>query len=468
MPCWLLVLNDGGYPLFSRSYGLPSAAFSFATMGLLSAVHSSAGNTGFGVRRLSSHDAHLSYRSCTGGIILVFASSDVHADEEDMDRRMGQMYDAIVFVNGKNKIQDTRNVERTKRQIRSAAPLLSLFLLDDSFLLHMCTGLPEVCLLDDSLFTTVSTLAGLCGTRHAALYAGGRLGAWTADWCLLDGRDLFTVACFLRSATPAQARDVPVYLAHSTLGGTQASVGRTPYRLLTIAIATQMELVLLCGPSPTIVDAMQLVTSTILGQPTSSKHKQVLSPMHASLMASRVDFTRHVHSEFTFHEDMLGFMLVCHADKLVGGDESRAKIVTSFLPGAPVQPLAKGKEKEKGRRSPSPSRKSHPAVEPPSPSPFAPDNPLYAGSLLSDTVVLQRSHALLGFYQLVKSELDETDGPGPQVDEAYMIAPHRGFFACKRGPHRLYVMFAEKVPQTSHGPLTRELMDKLETITHRL
>lgn len=118
MPCWLLLLNDAGFPLFSRSYGMPSSAFSFPTMGLLSAVHSSAGNSGFAVTRLSSHDAHIRYRMFTGGLILVIATSDTHVGEEESHDRMGHIYDALVFLIGRHKIQELRNVERTKRQIR--------------------------------------------------------------------------------------------------------------------------------------------------------------------------------------------------------------------------------------------------------------------------------------------------------------------------------------------------------------
>lgn len=146
MPCWLLLLTDAGFPLFSRSYGLPSEAFNFPTMGLLSAIHSSAGNSGFSITRMSSKDAHIIYRMFTGGLIIVFSTSDLHLSEDSIYAKMGQIYDSLVFLIGRPKLQDLRHVERTKRQIRSCANILSQFLVEDSYLLQMGTGIPECCI----------------------------------------------------------------------------------------------------------------------------------------------------------------------------------------------------------------------------------------------------------------------------------------------------------------------------------
>jgi hypothetical protein len=47
MPSWLLFQSEAGFPLFSRSAGLPGAAFSFATTGLLAAAQQAAAAGGF-------------------------------------------------------------------------------------------------------------------------------------------------------------------------------------------------------------------------------------------------------------------------------------------------------------------------------------------------------------------------------------------------------------------------------------
>src|SRR4051812_16141425 len=113
MPCWLLLLNDSGFPLFSRSYGLPASAFSFPTMGLLSALVSSASAQNFSLTRLQSHDATIHFKQCTGGFIIVYATSDHHQSDGMIERLINQIYDAIMFCIGKTKLQDLRNTERT-------------------------------------------------------------------------------------------------------------------------------------------------------------------------------------------------------------------------------------------------------------------------------------------------------------------------------------------------------------------
>lgn len=120
MPCWLLVLNDGGFPLFSRSCGLPADAFSFPTLGLLSAVHSSADSAGFALQHIHSHDAAIVYQTFPAGLILVYSSSDTHLSSGDVyvREKLSAMYASMVLVNGRVRMHDMKSVERMKRQIR--------------------------------------------------------------------------------------------------------------------------------------------------------------------------------------------------------------------------------------------------------------------------------------------------------------------------------------------------------------
>ena len=243
---------------------------------------------------------------------------------------------------------------------------------------------------------------------------------------------MFTLSCFLRSCTPAQSRDVPVYLAHSTLSGgaaNPAQTGRTPYRLLTISLMHELELVLLCGPSPSLMGAVAAAQTTILSgvalphsfpsaglTPASSVPKSAQagtgahSAMYHSLLSSALDFPRHLPNSFQFHAGILGFLFVFQQ----GSGKARARMVSSFLPN-PTNLSAQAEEAanlalaasngKKGRRSPSPSPRRSSPVEPPSPSQFAPSNPLFSSSLLSEASVLSRSHALLCFYEFVQPQL---------------------------------------------------------------
>jgi hypothetical protein len=184
MPSWLLLQSEAGFPLFSRSSGLPGAAFSFATTGLLAAASQAAAAGGFVLSRLGAHDAAVHTASYPGGLVLVLASSDAQsATPEALSARAQRAYDALLFLLGRAKLQDLRHVERTKRHIRSAANLLSLLLVDDAYVLQMGTGFPECCITSSaSVFDDLRALAAACNTAHAAIYAQHRMYAWTEQW----------------------------------------------------------------------------------------------------------------------------------------------------------------------------------------------------------------------------------------------------------------------------------------------
>jgi hypothetical protein len=470
MPTWLLLQSEAGFPLFSRSAGLPSAAFSFATTGLLAAAQQAAAAGGFVLTRLQAHDAAVHASTYPGGLILVLASSEAQsASPAAMAARAQRAHDALLFLLGRAKMQDLRHVERTKRHIRSAAHLLSLLLVEDTYLLQMGTGIPECCIASSSkVFDDLRLIASGCNVQHAALYAQHRMYAWTDEWTKLDSRDLFTISAFLRSSPPAQARDVPVYLAHSSLGGAvvPGQTGRTPYRLLTISLLSELELVLLCGPNPSLVDAISSVAGTILrgvSLPHSSPWSGMVAPppalkgggpqlgewstMYQSFLRCQVDFPRRLPGHFSFFSGILGFVYVVQNSENGAKDGPvHARQVCSFLPQgtvaeepAPVTPSSssfwsRGDKKDKAaaaatarNRSPSPSPSPSPSgkggrrvsanagssvsantfLEPPSPSSqLAPSNRLFSSSLLSDASILSRSHALLTFIQLIEPQIN--------------------------------------------------------------
>ena len=382
------------------------------------------------------------------------------------------------------------------------------------------------------LFDDIRALAKSCNTLHAAFYAQHRLYAWTDEWAQLDSRDLFTISCFLRSCTPAQARDVPVYLAHSSLGGAgaggggastnNATTGRTPYRLLTISLLHELELVLLCGPTPSLMDALGAAQNTILNgvalpfsplplpaglvaAPSAPSGKTSAAaaaagsqgqaaPMYQALLGCAVDFPRHIPSHFQFHQGILGFMYVFQRPPLgpgSGGASSSSsaavasstalapsfslqhlRMVSSFLPNATTSLedglVADGKKGVGGggRRSPSPSPRRSPSqqmtLEPPSPSQFAPSNPLFSSSLLSEASVLSRSHALLGFFHMVAPQLFPPLPPSSALANA---APWKA--SPPPSPRSSGVSMQEDHPQQQRQQETKEEPPPTHTVLAR-
>jgi hypothetical protein len=398
-------------------------------------------------------------------------------------------------------------------------------------------------------------------------------------------------------------------LSGAAAAASAQNLGRTPYRLLSISLMHDLELVLLCGPAPSLMDAVAAVQTTILrgvalpycapspvlapappgALVRGGPQVGVFSPLYARMQSCAIDAPRHLPNSFSFFAGILGFMLIVQR----GTDEQQqtkaanpqrqkqqhARMVCSFIPAAPnvppppepEQPTSSRRDSSKGRRSPSPrgrssgdalsssSSQQQSFIEPPSPSQFAPSNPLFASTLLSDASVLSRSHALLCFYQLVQPQLfsaplpthhfapfEASPPPSPRRDtsnaatsdaseiapvaaseetplaraleassqsesraassaaavlladspaatatsssspaaaavtapaipveppictDAYMLTSSRGFYACRKGDHSLYVMFGDKVPPATHLAHSWQLLHRLEALQHNL
>lgn len=208
-------------------------------------------------------------------------------DQSLIEKKLDHVYDALVFVLGTRKLHVAKNrlVARRQREtaIWSAQSFLSLFILEDSHLVEMACGLPEIMLPSNKrMFKHVETLAQVCNTPNAAFYANNRLYAGTKNWRNLDSRDLFTISTYLRSLPEAKYRDIPVFLSHSNLDSNnnndsssnrndnssnsrkeKTSGGLIPYRLLTLRLTKHLMLVMLCGPAPSLSHAIELVGNIV-------------------------------------------------------------------------------------------------------------------------------------------------------------------------------------------------------------
>jgi hypothetical protein len=125
-------------------------------------------------------------------------------------------------------------------------------------------GLPERLLPSSPLLLQLARLVSrVMDAPHTALFCGHRVAAATSDWLRgVDPRDQLALQVLLHSLPPARLRDVPVFLRHSDLGAAANAAdarGTTPYRLVTLRLAEQLELVMLCGPTPSLSEAARLV-----------------------------------------------------------------------------------------------------------------------------------------------------------------------------------------------------------------
>ncbi len=160
----------------------------------------------------------------------ISSPSDIHECEPHLQRRIDCLHTCLQFLVGDTRLAERRSVERLKRHIRACATLLNRFLMTEpASMLSMGCLLPAVIIPAhiQHVQQHIATLAKACQTVHAALYVGDAIYTCTQQWSSLDVRDLFTISTYLGSLGPACARDVPVYLPHSSINGESEKVGAT-------------------------------------------------------------------------------------------------------------------------------------------------------------------------------------------------------------------------------------------------
>lgn len=253
---WLLAFNDNGIPLLSLAANGREAP-PFAVSGLVAALHSSARDGGFRMVRLATaSNACCTLQSFAGGLHLAL-SAPAEAAPGAAARRLELAYSCMVMHAGAAELAagPSGHVRRVQRQLRAAAGALRLVLappVDGSLAAPLSLGLPARVLPGAyAARRLVRAVAVRCRTAHVALYSRHRLVESTSEWRRdLAPGDLAALCLLLASLPPAASRDVPVYLRGSALGGGGGGGGSTPYRLVTVALHAELDLVLLCGPSP--------------------------------------------------------------------------------------------------------------------------------------------------------------------------------------------------------------------------
>ena len=260
----LVVLSDSGLPLlWCVSSAASPPPLPFATIGLLSALHSSAAAAHCPLSFLLTSDARLTFGQ-RGHVVLLLTSHCTLRSTACSAQLLQRVQDGIVLLVGREALEQPTAVERLKRRLRACAALLRVYLSaavadEAGAFLQLNVGLPEHALRPplsspwsprlDALLTGLSTA---CSTQHVALYLGHRLLLPSSHFALLHPSDLLSLSMLLLSTEAAPSfglHDCAVFLSHSLVHRRRVD-GATAYRLLIARLSPTLSALLLCGPQP--------------------------------------------------------------------------------------------------------------------------------------------------------------------------------------------------------------------------
>ena len=243
---WLCMLDINGIPIFDRNYGIPqSHEFQSSNAGLLFVIRQACQHGNFEMKQMATKDSQIvikEFECGRSGMTIILVTSDMSISIKALHAKLSLIWDAMVMILGEKTLGLRAHIIRSS--IRLVSGLIDL-LMEPSTGIQTAIGCPEILLPGSSkLINHVHELSQHLGTGACALYYNKRLAVGTEMWHEMHAVDLLLLATFLETNPSIKYRDMIIYLPHTSLGeGTVP--GRQPYRLLTVRLMGELEVVCL-------------------------------------------------------------------------------------------------------------------------------------------------------------------------------------------------------------------------------
>lgn len=246
----ICVTSGSGLPVFTRSVGnlkqLP-----FPVIGSLNAVHMFAANQGAELQSTSTDDAQIVWKSFQDSLVLIAVQCG-GGSERHLSRLLELVWAGLVLLCGLEELSNVKNVERFKKDIKVCYPLI------DTLMRHADLALfsDVTCTVEGLLASEAAGLQNFLeaftevgSSPYGCLMVHGRVVAATGKWWDLSATELVLLSLLMQSFTPCSSRDVPVYLPQLS--------PMVPHRLLTFSLMSNVDVLTLCGPTPSLAQLEQ-------------------------------------------------------------------------------------------------------------------------------------------------------------------------------------------------------------------
>ncbi|XP_063156985.1 protein fuzzy homolog isoform X1 [Candoia aspera] len=242
----LCLTASSGVPLYCRSRGgSTKQQLPFSVIGSLNGVHMFGSNLDVQLIAARTENTHVVWKVFHNSITLIVLSSEEDASDFSLGRLLENVFSAMVLVLGLEELTNVRNIERLKKDLKSCYKLIDSFLEPGKSCADLtqcveCTVMPSRAILQECL----EAFASAAESRFGCLLVGGRVLCATEQWWQLAAPEAMLLVWLIRSLPPHTSRDLPVYLPQGS--------PTVPHRFLTFQLVPDLEVVLLCGPNPSL------------------------------------------------------------------------------------------------------------------------------------------------------------------------------------------------------------------------
>jgi len=258
MSAYLLCLSiNGGIPLFTRKHG-DLKSVPFALLASLNGVAMFGLSHDVTLLNTLTRECRIQWRDYHNSIRLIIVVPLDSVSDFHIHRLLDLIFQSMVLLSGLDDLIALRNIDRVKRELRSAFPLID----------HILSGLQpseKTVLFGDIIGGADVVVASEAGavqnhlehfteavdSTYGAVFVSGRIVTATSNWWSLHTDELGLLSAFIWSESEVSLSDTPVFLPVKS--------PTVPFRLVTSRLTGEVQVAVLCGPQPSLPDIQPLL-----------------------------------------------------------------------------------------------------------------------------------------------------------------------------------------------------------------
>ncbi|XP_038214553.1 protein fuzzy homolog isoform X1 [Zerene cesonia] len=351
----IAVGSESGVPIFSRKRGNIDNV-QFSTIASLHGINMFSKCHNLSMINTHVDNGSILWKEYCKSITLIAISTG--GLECDLELLLSLVHDVMIFCVGKKELENFKNIDQIKRELRQCYPILDYLLesLDPncvpqtSMLLDLIQSI--LCPQAQHLQQVLDNYAERVTGRWACLSIHGHLVATSSDFHELDSREAKILLLLAASQDGAPLRETPVYLPNMS--------PNVAFRAVTCKLLADVYVLVICGATPALSQIDEIVLQCWESSTHLIKEAKLIYPRNFPLSITfepcilgclvinvskkRCVFSRHLHNNNQKIRSMSGvhrmdilrtFFITTARDlapelKVKDGDE---KDIMSTLPG---------------------------------------------------------------------------------------------------------------------------------------
>ncbi|CAF1119544.1 unnamed protein product [Brachionus calyciflorus] len=289
---FICLKSQDGIPLFTRSCN-GSKELPFQIIGTLNSIFTIGDKYGFRLDSLDSTEFKIIWKMYQSNITLILIESIEPVDESFYFRKLDILFDALVLMYGLEDLINISNVEKFKKEIKIAFPLIDLILNSSSnfdlfggYITNTVDLILDLYETNDivSYQTALQASCQEVNTSYACILINGRVVTASPSWWEFKPAESFLISVLCMTLSKATSCDTPIYLPYKNPS--------QPLRFLTFNLCPNITLCFICSEKPSIDKAEEVV-------------KRLWHPIYKSLVNLKLCLPRNLPNHITVDQNMI-------------------------------------------------------------------------------------------------------------------------------------------------------------------